>query len=221
MTSSLASIPDHELDAYIADLIVEKSKSTEAQTSGVGHSDAKTSEPRVPNTNKRFLASVIRNVEGHNQVVLRQQAAREDRGFEPQAQDSHASRVGEGSSSREPDTSSSKLRGWSDDSTDRRDRRERDRSDRQSDRQSDRGLNSEKHRRTDDSDRKRKHREDGRDRKKRKKDERKDDESRRKRRHSESEKRSSRKREPEPTKATTTSPRKVREWDLGKDPRAF
>lgn len=106
--SSLASVPDNQLDAYIADLIVQKSKAKEARSEQHGMAavldNADHNVAKVPNTNKRFLASVIRNVEGHNQALLRQQAKEE------RSQSASARR-------REQDGTGgpSRLRGWSDD----------------------------------------------------------------------------------------------------------
>lgn len=99
-SSTLAAVPDAELDAYIADLIVRKSK---AEAGSSVPEDVESSSPpsRVPNTNKRFLASVIRNVEGHNQALLRQQ----EREAERDARRAERKHAGE----------SSRLRGWSDD----------------------------------------------------------------------------------------------------------
>lgn len=120
--SKLASIPDHELDAYIADLIVQKARAKEDNTKQGDYSDdeeatAGSSGPRVPNTNKRFLASVIRNVDGHNQALLRQQAreARQEAGDE-RSHDSSQRETGTGSIRKK--LTSSKLRGWSDDEED-------------------------------------------------------------------------------------------------------
>ncbi|KAJ1033386.1 hypothetical protein NDA13_001377 [Ustilago tritici] len=117
---SLASVPDDELDAYIADQIVQRSRAKEASSNKGGthsnaYDDAETaglSRSRVLNTNKKFLASVITNVEGHNQALLRQQAREAER----------AARRDANSRSRSPaptgDGPSSKLRGWSDEDND-------------------------------------------------------------------------------------------------------
>lgn len=104
--SRLASIPDAELDAYIADLIVQKSKAKEPPSypqDDVGSSSA----ARIPNTNKRFLSSVIRNVEGHNQALLRQQAR--------EAACSHGTKRTKPSIGTDETSASAKLHAWSDD----------------------------------------------------------------------------------------------------------
>ncbi|SJX61250.1 uncharacterized protein SRS1_10237 [Sporisorium reilianum f. sp. reilianum] len=121
-TISLASVPDTELDAYIADLILQKSKAKQARSHHQGMAaylddDDTSSAAKVPSTNKRFLASVIRNVEGHNQALLRQQA-REERS--PSASDK---RTG-----TDRDEGPSRLRGWSDDEEDASDGRSAGRS---------------------------------------------------------------------------------------------
>ncbi|KAF6767340.1 hypothetical protein PSEUBRA_004113 [Kalmanozyma brasiliensis GHG001] len=100
-SSKLASVPDAELDAYIADLIVRKSKTRHTGDSVPDDVESSSAPSRVPNTNKRFLTSVIRNVEGHNQALLRQQ----EREVEREARRAKREHAGE----------SSRLRGWSDD----------------------------------------------------------------------------------------------------------
>ncbi|SPO21708.1 uncharacterized protein UTRI_01191_B [Ustilago trichophora] len=136
-TSTLASIPDQELDAYIAELILQKSRAKEArsQTQGIGaylqddQAVAK-DEARVPNTNKRFLASVIRNVEGHNQALLRVQAREAERAVR------YGERNGDSTMGKNKDSvrtdmevsrrskvPSSKMRGWSDDELEENDGR--------------------------------------------------------------------------------------------------
>ncbi|GAK63077.1 uncharacterized protein PAN0_002d1279 [Moesziomyces antarcticus] len=105
--SELASVSSEDLDTYIAELIVQKSRTKQASADQRGI--ASYLEPddaaaaRVPNTNKRFLASIIRNVEGHNSALRRQQQRSEQRS----APSSRAERSG-----------SSKMRGWSDDERD-------------------------------------------------------------------------------------------------------
>ncbi|SNX82557.1 uncharacterized protein MEPE_01263 [Melanopsichium pennsylvanicum] len=128
-SSNLSSISDHDLDACIADLIVQKSKAREAKSQFDGISafleeeedgTTNSTQVKVPNTNKRFLASVIRNVEGHNQTLLRQQARDADRvarlaGHKSSLQagrEVDQRKEGESSSSR---IGTSKLRGWFDD----------------------------------------------------------------------------------------------------------
>ena len=110
--STLASIPDTELDAYIANLIVQKSKAKQAHQPGSLDERDTIDAARVPNTNKRFLASVIRNVEGHNHALLRQQSLEEraKAGKGGRVKDTRASAGGP-----------SRLRGWSDDEEEQRD----------------------------------------------------------------------------------------------------
>ena len=136
--SGLASVPDDELDAYIADLILQKSRATEArsQTQGigayltdevVGQSTVSNQGP-IHNTNKHFLASVIRNVEGHNRALLRQQireAERAARDSQPITESSSAMTNGtkttdadKAAPSNSSKPSRSKMRGWSDESLD-------------------------------------------------------------------------------------------------------
>ncbi|GAC72604.1 hypothetical protein PANT_7d00185 [Moesziomyces antarcticus T-34] len=102
--SELASVPSEDLDAYIAELIVQKARTKQAHADERGVASylepADTEAARVLNTNKRFLASVIRNVEGHNSALRRQQQRSEQRSA---------------SSSRAESAGSSKMRGWSDD----------------------------------------------------------------------------------------------------------
>lgn len=136
--STLASIPDQELDAYIAELILQKSRAKEArsQTEGIGayfqddEAVSKTDEARVPNTNKRFLASVIRNVEGHNQALLRVQAREAERAARVGERNGDSTRgKREESGRRDMEVSrgskgaTSRMRGWSDDKLDENDDR--------------------------------------------------------------------------------------------------
>ncbi|SPO22513.1 uncharacterized protein UTRI_01191 [Ustilago trichophora] len=136
--SSLASIPDQELDAYIAELILQKSRAKEvrSQTEGIGaylqDDDAvpKADEARVPNTNKRFLASVIRNVEGHNQALLRVQAREAERAARNGERTGDSTRAKSNNSgqrdleaSRGSKGATSRMRGWSDDKLDENDDR--------------------------------------------------------------------------------------------------
>ncbi|CDW99411.1 hypothetical protein, partial [Sporisorium scitamineum] len=105
--SSLASVPDDELDAYIADLILQKSKTKEIRSHHEGiaaYLEDDANAAKAPNTNKRFLTSMVRNVEGHNQALLRQQA-REER-----SQSAGARRRGQ-----DAVAGPSRLRRWSDD----------------------------------------------------------------------------------------------------------
>lgn len=113
-SSTLASIPASELDAYIADLIVQKARAKQAQSSDQatgsyleGSDDDK--RTRVPNTNKRFLASVIQNVEGHNRALLRREAR------EAEAKSNVKGKGNARSTDDAVDTNTrSRLRGWSD-----------------------------------------------------------------------------------------------------------
>ncbi|ORX88695.1 hypothetical protein K493DRAFT_341119 [Basidiobolus meristosporus CBS 931.73] len=74
--SNSLEVPD--FDAYVASLIARESKAKELdyQTFGVGvyKSSPSSSKPK-PNT--RFLNALIRNTDGHNQALLRQEAERD------------------------------------------------------------------------------------------------------------------------------------------------
>lgn len=113
--SKLGSIPNSELDAYIAELIIQKSRAKQAQADaeGIGaylKDDHQSKTCRIPNTNKRFLASVIQNVEGHNRALLRQQAREGVEKYAPSAKGKGKERTGPSAA-----TPTSRMRGWSDD----------------------------------------------------------------------------------------------------------
>ncbi|WRT70186.1 uncharacterized protein IL334_007180 [Kwoniella shivajii] len=86
------SISDSDLDAHVAKLLAEEAKARELKWSELGLTGLLGSsldrngspDTNLPKTNKRFLASVIRTVDGHNSALLKSQAqaaqdARQDR----------------------------------------------------------------------------------------------------------------------------------------------
>ncbi|OCF61324.1 hypothetical protein L486_00972 [Kwoniella mangroviensis CBS 10435] len=85
-----STISDTDLDAHVAKLLGEEAKARELKWSELGLTgllgnslDRNDSpDPSLPKTNKRFLASVIRTVDGHNSALLKAQAqsARDARG---------------------------------------------------------------------------------------------------------------------------------------------
>ncbi|WVQ66951.1 uncharacterized protein L199_005142 [Kwoniella botswanensis] len=85
-----STISDTDLDAHVAKLLAEEAKARELKWSELGLTgllgnslDRNGSpDPSLPKTNKRFLASVIRTVDGHNSALLKAQAqsARDARG---------------------------------------------------------------------------------------------------------------------------------------------
>ncbi|WVW86206.1 hypothetical protein I302_108248 [Kwoniella bestiolae CBS 10118] len=84
------TISDTDLDAHVAKLLADEAKARELKWSELGLTgllgnslDRNGSpDPSLPKTNKRFLASVIRTVDGHNSALLKAQAqaARDARG---------------------------------------------------------------------------------------------------------------------------------------------
>lgn len=76
-----SSVADADLDDYIANLILQQSRQRGAQygRQGIGayldDQPGPSNRSKAVSTNKAFLASVIRNVEGHNSALLRQQIA--------------------------------------------------------------------------------------------------------------------------------------------------
>ncbi|OWZ35882.1 hypothetical protein C351_04947 [Cryptococcus neoformans c8] len=75
-------ISDVELDAHVAQLLAEEAKAKELKWSELGLTGllgnsmaaGRDSPDPLPRPNKRFLASVIRTVDGHNNALLRSQA---------------------------------------------------------------------------------------------------------------------------------------------------
>ncbi|EAL19133.1 hypothetical protein CNBH2320 [Cryptococcus deneoformans B-3501A] len=76
-------ISDVELDAHVAQLLAEEAKAKELKWSELGltgllgnsmAAGRDSPDPSLPKPNKRFLASVIRTVDGHNNALLRSQA---------------------------------------------------------------------------------------------------------------------------------------------------
>ncbi|WVN86495.1 uncharacterized protein L203_101659 [Cryptococcus depauperatus CBS 7841] len=82
-TSGIAeNVSDAELDVHVAKLLAEEAKAKESQWSELGLSGLlgnpmlsgrDSPDPSLPKPNKRFLASVIRTVDGHNAALLKQQ----------------------------------------------------------------------------------------------------------------------------------------------------
>ncbi|KAL7418389.1 hypothetical protein Q5752_006847 [Cryptotrichosporon argae] len=75
-----ADISDADLDAHVARLLADEARAKESQWGELGlgaflrREQRDSPDPSVPKPNKRFLASVIRNVDGHNASLLRAQA---------------------------------------------------------------------------------------------------------------------------------------------------
>ncbi|WWC64542.1 uncharacterized protein I303_107152 [Kwoniella dejecticola CBS 10117] len=101
------SISDTDLDAHVAKLLADEAKARELKWSELGLTGLlgtslnrnESSDSNLPKTNKRFLASVIRNVDGHNSALLKAQAQaayesrrREERG--ESSRSSHRKQVG-------------------------------------------------------------------------------------------------------------------------------
>ncbi|WWC91737.1 uncharacterized protein L201_006684 [Kwoniella dendrophila CBS 6074] len=77
-----STISDKDLDAHVAKLLAEEAKARELKWSELGLTGLlgnslnrdESPDTNIPKTNKRFLASVIRNVDGHNSALLKSQA---------------------------------------------------------------------------------------------------------------------------------------------------
>ncbi|KAJ9095796.1 hypothetical protein QFC19_007410 [Naganishia cerealis] len=71
-------IPDEQLNRHVADLLAKEAKEKEAKWRemgiGVYLPDKPGSSSRAPKPNTRFLKSIVRDVDGHNTALLRQQA---------------------------------------------------------------------------------------------------------------------------------------------------
>ncbi|KAJ9121572.1 hypothetical protein QFC22_002191 [Naganishia vaughanmartiniae] len=71
-------IPDDQLNRHVADLLAKEAKEKEAKWRemgiGVYLNDKPGSSSRAPKANTRFLKSIVRDVDGHNTALLRQQA---------------------------------------------------------------------------------------------------------------------------------------------------
>ncbi|ODN94714.1 hypothetical protein L198_04856 [Cryptococcus wingfieldii CBS 7118] len=76
-------ISDADLDAHVAQLLAQEAKAKESKWSELGLSGLLGNsmlagrdepDPSLPKPNKRFLASIIRTVDGHNSALLRSQA---------------------------------------------------------------------------------------------------------------------------------------------------
>ncbi|KAL1408558.1 hypothetical protein Q8F55_005371 [Vanrija albida] len=108
-----SDISDADLDAHVAKLLAAEAKANDAKWSelglgaflGSGSSGRDSPDPSLPKPNKRFLASIIRNVDGHNTALLRQQAE--------SARDARRAREPAASSSRRatPGSAASRLFG--------------------------------------------------------------------------------------------------------------
>ncbi|KAK9704496.1 hypothetical protein K7432_010156 [Basidiobolus ranarum] len=70
---------DPEFDAYVASLMARESRTRELNYQAFGVSAYKTATPSIskPKPNTRFLNALIRNTDGHNKALLRQDAERE------------------------------------------------------------------------------------------------------------------------------------------------
>ncbi|EIW72004.1 hypothetical protein TREMEDRAFT_66667 [Tremella mesenterica DSM 1558] len=88
LVRAAASVPvditDEELDKHVAQLLADEAKGKEEQWTSLGlkaYLGESSPDPNAPKPNKRFLASVIRTVDGHNASLLRaqEQAAKEVR----------------------------------------------------------------------------------------------------------------------------------------------
>ncbi|KAF8324111.1 hypothetical protein DL93DRAFT_2162195 [Clavulina sp. PMI_390] len=74
--ASASSVQDEDLDRYVREMIMKEAKQSEDKYKGQEGFKAylPTPEVNIPKTNKRFLHSIIRNVDDHNTAVLREQA---------------------------------------------------------------------------------------------------------------------------------------------------
>ncbi|WVR00147.1 hypothetical protein IAU59_007289 [Kwoniella sp. CBS 9459] len=105
-------ISDADLDAHVAKLLAEEAKAKEMKWGelglagliggGSGLNRGDSPDPTLPKTNKRFLASVIRTVDGHNHALLRQQAQ--------SAREARNDKLGESSTSNDRNRSASERR---------------------------------------------------------------------------------------------------------------
>ncbi|GMK56566.1 hypothetical protein CspeluHIS016_0304060 [Cutaneotrichosporon spelunceum] len=76
-----AEISDADLDAHVARILAEEAKANDSKWSELGlgaylrrEQSRDSPDPSAPKPNKRFLSSIIRQVDGHNNALLRQQA---------------------------------------------------------------------------------------------------------------------------------------------------
>ncbi|BEJ13531.1 hypothetical protein CspHIS471_0307050 [Cutaneotrichosporon sp. HIS471] len=74
-------ISDADLDAHVARILAEEAKANDSKWSELGlgpylkrEQTRGSPDPNAPKPNKRFLSSIIRQVDGHNNALLRQQA---------------------------------------------------------------------------------------------------------------------------------------------------
>ncbi|KAJ3012782.1 hypothetical protein HKX48_006087 [Thoreauomyces humboldtii] len=67
------SIDDDELQRYIADKILEEAAASNKRYQEIGISAFTTPKSALPKPNKRFLASVIRDTDSHNDALLRKE----------------------------------------------------------------------------------------------------------------------------------------------------
>ncbi|RSH91913.1 hypothetical protein EHS25_009283 [Saitozyma podzolica] len=103
-------ISDADLDQHVAKLLADEAKAREVKWSELGlgaflggdrGSGRDSPDPSQPKPNKRFLASVIRTVDGHNSALLRAQAeaarsARQERGDDVTSSSGSSRRGGAG-----------------------------------------------------------------------------------------------------------------------------
>ncbi|CAO1622920.1 unnamed protein product [Sympodiomycopsis kandeliae] len=106
LVKSTSHLNDEELDKYIADLILKEAQGS----SDAGASSSRAPQPsRAASTNKQFLASTIRSVDGHNRHVIRAQLQEARRGQRER-------RNGQGSTQTSPNLDSpprrNAMRGW-------------------------------------------------------------------------------------------------------------
>ncbi|WFD03366.1 hypothetical protein MOBT1_002055 [Malassezia obtusa] len=76
------NVPDDELDEYIAEMILSDARAKELAYERRGVA-AYTQPSPAARTNKRFLASMIRSVDSHNQRQEASEAQAAQRRFEP------------------------------------------------------------------------------------------------------------------------------------------
>lgn len=122
---------DEDLDRYVAELLAKEAREGK-DVSNIGTSSiafgSNSGPSKVPATKKRFLASVLRNVDQHNAHVIASLAKEAARGQEERER--QQIRRAESSSSststrRESKAGPSRLRGWEDDEPDQNGSRSR------------------------------------------------------------------------------------------------
>ncbi|WWD19673.1 hypothetical protein CI109_104135 [Kwoniella shandongensis] len=103
-----SNISDADLDSHVAKLLSEEAKARELKWSELGlsgllgnsipTSGRDSPDPSLPKPNKRFLASVIRTVDGHNTALLRSQARSAREARDERRGESSTGRSGSGAS---------------------------------------------------------------------------------------------------------------------------